>query len=347
MIALVGATGFTGALVARELARRGLPAVWIARSGDRMDALASALGVDVERRVATPTDPGGLVTALAGSTVVIDTVGPFTQLGEPVVAAAIDLGAHYVDTTGEQGFMRAMLDRHDAAARRASVAVLCACAFEYAVGECVAAVALHGFDEPAEVDVYYVVMGGAVSHGTAKSALRVAAEGGVRLQDGALVRERLEAGSVAVPGADKPRTVISVPGGEALHLPQHARVRSVRTWMAVPPPTARWLAASPLLAALKLGPVRRLADRLVDARVREPSPEQREAARFVVLARARAGTREVWRSVTGRDPYALTAALTVEAAARLSSPPRALGVSSAAAAFDPAAFLAGVGLTVS
>ncbi len=348
MIALIGATGFTGSLVARELVRRGVPAIWIARSAERMDALAKDLAVDVERRVASPTDAEGLTRALAGCTVVIDTVGPFTDLGEPVVKAAIALGAHYIDTTGEQGFMRAMLDRHDAAAKAANVAVICACAYEYALGECVATLAAAEMDGSSDVDVYYLVMGGSVSHGTAKSALHVAGEGGVRLENGVLVPEHLASGTVAVPGYDQPRTVVSVPGGEALHLARHTRVRSVRSWMGVPPAMTRWLFASPLLGALALGPVRRLVDHLVDTRVREPSASQREAARFIVLARARSGAREVTRRVDGRDPYATTAALTVEAATRLlAAPPKAIGVTSAAAAFDPVGFLAGVGLTAS
>lgn len=41
----------------------------------------------------------------AQTKVVISTVGPFMQYGEPLVAACIKQGTHYVDSTGETPFV--------------------------------------------------------------------------------------------------------------------------------------------------------------------------------------------------------------------------------------------------
>ena len=41
--------------------------------------------------------------ALSDAQVVISCAGPFAKFGEPVLRAALHAGAHYVDTTGEQG----------------------------------------------------------------------------------------------------------------------------------------------------------------------------------------------------------------------------------------------------
>ena len=44
--------------------------------------------------------------------VLVTTVGPFARHGEPAVSAAIDAGAHYLDSTGEPSFVRAVFERH-------------------------------------------------------------------------------------------------------------------------------------------------------------------------------------------------------------------------------------------
>ena len=66
--------------------------------------------------------------------VLINCVGPFVDFGEPVVRAAIAAGTHYVDTTGEQPFVQAML-AHDTWAKDRGVAVVPALAFEIAIGD--------------------------------------------------------------------------------------------------------------------------------------------------------------------------------------------------------------------
>ena len=36
--------------------------------------------------------------------------GPFSVHGEPVLRTAAEAGTHYLDTTGEQGFMKRVFD---------------------------------------------------------------------------------------------------------------------------------------------------------------------------------------------------------------------------------------------
>src|SRR5690348_1634802 len=106
MIAVYGATGYTGRLVAHELRRRGLTAILAGRNADKLDALVTEVGADWPTRVAAVDDPAALRAAFAGADAVINCAGPFTFFGAPVIEAAIDAGAHYCDTTGEQPYMQ-------------------------------------------------------------------------------------------------------------------------------------------------------------------------------------------------------------------------------------------------
>jgi short subunit dehydrogenase-like uncharacterized protein len=62
--------------------------------------------------------------------VVLNTVGPFAQYGEPVVSACVQAGTDYVDITGEPAFVDAMIARYDAPARERGVRIVHCCGFD-------------------------------------------------------------------------------------------------------------------------------------------------------------------------------------------------------------------------
>ena len=119
MIAVYGATGYTGRLVAQELRRRGLTAVLSGRNASKLEAVKADLGVDWPVRPAAVDEPAALRAAFAGASVVINCAGPFTFYGAPVIEAAIAAGAHYCDTTGEQPYMQRVFTWFDEPARAA------------------------------------------------------------------------------------------------------------------------------------------------------------------------------------------------------------------------------------
>ncbi|MFE3700117.1 NAD(P)H-binding protein, partial [Nocardia tengchongensis] len=88
-IAVHGASGFTGSLVVTELVRRGFTPVLVGRDETRLRAVAARAAIpDPQIRVARLDDIDALAAALADTDAVINTAGPFTRWGEPVVRAA-------------------------------------------------------------------------------------------------------------------------------------------------------------------------------------------------------------------------------------------------------------------
>ena len=119
---LFGATGYTGQLTARALVARGATPLLAARSADRLGALAGELG-GLEFAVADVAQPQTVRALLERGDVLVSTVGPFVRWGAPAVRAAIDTGAHYLDSTGEPPFIRTVFERYGA--RRARPAWGC------------------------------------------------------------------------------------------------------------------------------------------------------------------------------------------------------------------------------
>jgi len=155
LVTVMGATGYTGRLVAAELHRRGIRLALAGRDARRLEELSLQLG-GAETLIADANHAASLARLAAGSSVIVNCAGPFVDLGEPVVRAAIEHGTHYLDTSGEQAFAKA-LRAHDAAAREKGVAVVPGMAFEIALADCAAVLAAEGFRDLRTIQVVYAM----------------------------------------------------------------------------------------------------------------------------------------------------------------------------------------------
>lgn len=322
-VTILGATGYTGGLVARELAGRGHYLVLTGRNTTRLARLrAEVPGADTA--VVDVSDRNRLRQVLAPGAVAINCAGPFTDLGESVVEASIATGTHYLDTTGEQPFMKAVEDRFHDRAREAGVAVVNAMAFEFALGDCAAALAADGLERPLRrLDAVYGWRADAstTTPGTRASILRVVARRGWALEDGRWDREPVarRTARVRLP-EDGPFSAISFPAGEVVTAPRHLDVETVRGWIVTGRATAAVAGAlSPLLP-----PLARAFLPILDPIVRRgsagPDAEQRAGGRFdLVLSAVGDGGDRRTIAVRGRDPYGLTAAILGEGVDALAS----------------------------
>jgi len=338
-ILVVGATGYTGSLVAGELAAGDVPFVLAGRDTGKLERLAESLsesgraseagGVASETAAGPPstavvdvTRPDTLKRLLRSGDVVVSCAGPFLELGEPVIRACVEAGAHYLDTTGEQRFMKRVVERWDGPAREAGVTVVNAMAFEYALGDAAAELAAGELARPLRlVELIYGWRGGAAatSRGTRASILRILAAPGLAYRNGAWVPERAARRRTVLELPDgSRRPAITLPTGEIVTVPRHMEVREVRGWAVTGGPTARAAALlSPALPHLVrwLLP---LLDRWARGGAPGPTRAERESGEFEIVARAtgrEGGTRTV--AVSGQDPYGLTAAIITAGAKRL------------------------------
>lgn len=134
---LFGATGFTGQLVAAELARHAVrESARIAIAGrdhDRLTALRDSLPApetSIGIVLADVHDPVSLQAMAARTHVLINTAGPYNWYGEPVVKACLEAGTHYLDITGEPAFVHAMFTRYHTPALDKGTSIVHCCGFD-------------------------------------------------------------------------------------------------------------------------------------------------------------------------------------------------------------------------
>jgi short subunit dehydrogenase-like uncharacterized protein len=346
-IVLYGATGYTGRLVAAELERRGLDYVLSGRDEAKLAQLGDERAAAV--RAVPLDDADALRELLADARVVISCAGPFTLAGHALVRAAVETGTHYVDSTGEQPFIKQVFDEHGAAAERAGAALVPALGFDYAPGDCIARLAARGNEPLEELVLAYAVRGFGLSRGTMRSGLEIVKGGDVVYEDGDW---RPAPFGVFRAGFDFPepigrQTMSRYPSGEIITVPRHTRTKRVVSMI-----TAHTMAPHPALApivpyaqpplALTLRtPLRGVLSRAVGVLPEGPSEADRRGAEFTIVAVARGEDgSERTGVVRGSDVYGLTAVTLVHGAEMMSAPSYdGAGALAPAAAYDPEAFL--------
>ncbi len=346
MITVFGATGYTGQRIARQLAVAGLPVRVAGRNPAAVHALHDTLNLTTPPVVAEATQPHTLPPLLAGTRLLINAAGPFTDLGEPVLALAAAQGVHYLDITNELAYVYRARQYH-ALAQARGAAVVPACAFEVAISDCLLAdmAAQAGSTTWQSAQVLYAAAEAQVSYGTRLSALRSAATSWLAWRGGRMVRQwplnQVRRGQLA----GRPFAALNLPSAETVTVPEHLNVQEVGVWLAV---SRRWAgpvaALMPLVAVglrTPLGALTAWAFR----HVAPPPPATLEGAfRFTIQAELTRPGQTLTRVVRGHDPYDLTAAIiTYAARALLETGPRHTGVIAPALALHPADFLAWLG----
>jgi len=138
-LVLFGATGFTGGLTADYLAAHGPTGLrWglAGRNREKLEKVRRRLAAadpalaEMELLVADATDATALAEVAARTRVVITTVGPYQQHGEPLVAACAQAGTDYVDLTGEPEFVDRMYVEHHATAEATGARIVHCCGFD-------------------------------------------------------------------------------------------------------------------------------------------------------------------------------------------------------------------------
>lgn len=324
-VAVFGAYGHTGRFVVAELEERGLVPLLSGRDAKRLGELAeSHPGLEV--RQASVGDPASLDRALAGAAAVVNCAGPFAATAAPLVEAALRAGTPYVDVAAEIEANRDTFTHFADGARAAGVPVVPAMAFFGGLGDLLVTAAMGDWTAADEAHIAYGLSSWHPTAGT-RAAGAVSRE----RRDGRRVRYsrgRLEYRDDALPtltwSFPEPVGERAVFGefsmADVVTVPSHLPIPEVCTYMSAQ-------------AAREVADPATPAPTAADGR-------GRSAQTFVVDVVVRSGGVDRRAVASGRDIYAVSAPLAVEAVDRLlTGRARTVGVASAGAAFDAADFL--------
>jgi saccharopine dehydrogenase-like protein len=325
MITVYGAYGHTGRFVIAELVRRGWSPILAGRDPNKLASIGGEFPY-LEVRVATIEDPASLDLALAGSSAVINCAGPFAKTAPALIEAALRAKIPYLDVAAEIEANLDTLANYGNRARDAGIVILPAMAFFGGLGDLLATAAVSGLPAVDELSIAYGLNSWQPTAGTV-AAGQVSKErrGGRRIT---FSNGRLEYRDGPAPvgewtfpqplGIQPVMTEFTM--ADAVTIPHHIPLSKLNSYMTS-------VAISDLMAPES--PTPQAADN-----------SGRSSQTFIVEVVARAGNDQRRAIARGRDIYAVSAPLIVEALGRvLDGAAPAPGVYTAGEIFDAPDFL--------
>ena len=343
-VVVYGASGYTGKLIAWHLAENGIPFIAAGRNRERLQEQMATVPELAGARyecVAVNHDEAALAELFRGKKVVYNVVGPFMQLGDPVVRACLATGCHYLDTTGEQDWMFHLKRTYGKSFADKGLLLVPACSWMWLGGQLAAEVALEhpGIDS---LDICYLADSN-TSVASTMSFLRMLTKDQFFLEHDKLVTwPQATQYPVAIPGVH--RVLNALPwsgGGEPVWYEDDARVRNCSVLVAFK--NQAMLAAivgilvefeqkhKHLPVAEQEAMTNAIGNQLVSV---EPEREDPDLNRSVLSCQGRGNTESVSVVMRGNSPYIQTGIVAAEACRQiLLGRHRGAGFSSPCAAF--------------
>ncbi len=230
-LVVYGANGYTGRLVARAAAERGLAPVLAGRSRDAVAEVAAQLGC--EALAFDLAEPVRIAAALAGFRVVIHCAGPFSATAAPMMAACLAARVHYTDITGEiEVFEHAF--RQDAAAREAGIVVCPGTGFDVVPTDCLAATLAAALPDATRLALGFDSRGG-LSRGTAATSVEGLGHGSRVREGGALRRIPLGSRSRRIDFGAGEKLATAIPWGDVSTAFRTTGIPNVEVYVPVSP----------------------------------------------------------------------------------------------------------------
>lgn len=318
-VAVIGANGHTGRFVLQALKDKGLLPVGLVRRP--LNSSSNSEEADV--RFVDIGDSASLDRALEGVSAVINCAGPFLDTSRQIIGAALRAKVPYLDLTAEQATVLDIARTCDQLAKSADVVVLPAMAFFGGLADLLASAVMHDWKNADDISVgvaldYWHPTRGTRLTGERNTAPRLVVRGNEL---------------VPVPNPppsrqwDFPEPFGSVPVAcvvlsEVITISSHIKVTNLTSYMNDRPlQDLRDQTTPPPMAATASG---------------------RSNQNFVMEVYVRRDDRVRMARATGKDIYAVSAPLIVEACSRLLSTPSryAAGVRSPGDIFNAQDFLA-------
>jgi len=311
--------GAYGRFVVSELGKRGYTPILSGRDAAKLKEAGNA-HPESEVCVASVDDPASLDRALSGAAAVINCAGPFIDTAGPVIDAALRASIHYLDVAAEQAAVLAVFERFASAARDAGVVVLPAMAFYGGLGDLLATAAMGEWHAADEICIAIALDSWQPTRGTRLTGERNPGRHFIFSNNRLERADPPPARKWNFPPPFGEQGMVGLSLAETITIPRHLQTPEVRVY-------------------INLTPITDIRDPLTPAPT-AADESGRSSQIFVMEATARKGETERRAIVRGRDIYAITAPLVVEATHRVvKGLAKRTGVVAAGEAFAAKGFL--------
>ncbi len=278
---IYGANGYTGELITRYAAERGMKPILAGRSRTKIEELAGQFGF--ESRVFALDETDKLEAALAEVDFVIHAAGPFSITSRAMAEACLRTKRHYLDITGEIAVFESMA-LLDELAKAAGIMIMPGVGFDVVPSDCLAR---HLKDRlPSATDLTLAFYGlGRISHGTQATMTMNVGSGGAVRRDGEITKVPPAYKSREIDFGEFTKTGVTIPWGDVSTAYYSTGIPNIEVYTVLPDSSRTLLKLSRYIGwLLAAAPIQSVLQNQIPAG--GPSDEERANGRTLLWGRA-------------------------------------------------------------
>ena len=299
---LYGANGYTGELITRFAAKRGMKPILAGRNEAKLSELGQKF--DMPYRVFSLEETEKLDAALRETEFVLHCAGPFSLTSSKMVEACLRNKRHYTDITGEIAVFEA-LARLDEKAKKAGIMIMPGVGFDVVPSDCLARHLKKRLPSADTLTLAFYGLG-RISHGTQTTMTMNMGNGGAVRRDGTITK---------VPAAWKTREIdfgefdkkgVTIPWGDVATAFYSTGIPNIEVYTVLPESNLQMLKLTRYLGWLmSIDFIKNLALKQIPAG--GPTDEERAEGKTYLWGEAsdRQGNKSVSR-LFGMEGYTMT-----------------------------------------
>lgn len=300
---IYGANGYTGELITRMAAERGLKPILAGRSEAKVAELAAKYGF--EHRAFSLDDAAKLDAALSEVAMVLHCAGPFSITSLPMVKACLRNKKHYTDITGEISVFEtcAAMDKQ---AIESGVMVMPGVGFDVVPSDCLAKHLKDRLPTATYLSLAFYGMG-RISHGTQATMTMNVGKGGAIRKDGQIISVPAAWKTQEIDFGEVKKIGVTIPWGDVSTAFYSTGIPNIEVFTIAPPSAVKMMKMSRYLGwLLATGPIQKYLQSKIPAG--GPSDAEREKGRTLMWGKATdADGNAVESHQQGPEGYTLTA----------------------------------------
>jgi short subunit dehydrogenase-like uncharacterized protein len=278
---LYGANGYTGELIARFAAERGLKPVLAGRNKAKISALAEKFQMPF--RIFSLEETEKLDAALRETEFVLHCAGPFSLTSAPMVEACLRNKKHYLDITGEIAVFEA-LARLDEQAKEAGIMIMPGVGFDVVPSDCLARHLKNRLPTADTLTLAFYGLG-KISHGTLTTMLLNMGNGGAVSRDGTITQVPAAWRTREIDFGEFKKKAVTIPWGDVSTAFYATGIPNIEVYAALPESNLRLLKLTRYLSWLmSIDSIKNLVLRQIPAG--GPSDEEREKGKTYLWGEA-------------------------------------------------------------
>ena len=310
---IYGANGYTGELITRFAAERGMKPILAGRNAGKIEALAKQY--DFDFRVFGLDETEKLDAALQETEFVLHCAGPFSLTSKLMVEACLRNKRHYLDITGEITVFEAMA-RLDKQAKEAGIMIMPGVGFDVVPSDCLAKYLKDNLPSATDLTLAFYGMG-RISHGTQATMTMNVGKGGAVRRNGEITSVPAAYKTREIDFGEIQKTGVTIPWGDVSTAFYSTGIPNIEVYTVMPASNLKMLKLSRYLGwLLATKPVQKYLQKQIPAG--GPSDEERAKGKTYLWGEASdAAGKKIEARLQGPEGYTLTALTALKIAEKI------------------------------